>query len=106
MSIVQLQPDAGEPGFAQYAITATAINLANASILGNNVVPRRLTLTYSSTGTAVMYVGGSAVAATPANAGMQLAAGARFTFENQAPSSIYVVGTENAANILYVTAEY
>lgn len=99
--------NAEKPTGVQYTITATATALNSSSILGDaRIPPARITVKNASGAANACYLGGPDVANTPANALVQLEAGAAFTFRYQHPSTIYIVGTANAANIAFIEAEY
>jgi hypothetical protein len=99
-------PAASVPVFVQYTMSATATALCSSSILNNTAIPNRITVKNASGAANAVYLGGQLVANTPANAGVELAADQAYTFTRQAPCSIYIVGTVNAANIAFITAEY
>lgn len=98
--------EAAEPKHVQYTITATATALSSSGILNSKVVPKKLTVKNASGAANACYLGDETVANTPANAGVQLEAGAAYTWNNVAPDKLYIVGTANAANIAYIEAEY
>lgn len=95
-----------KPVFAQYAITATATALSATAILGDAETPRKLTIKNADGAANICYLGSQAVTATPANAGVELGAGDSYTFDYQSPTEIFIIGTANAANIAFITAEY
>lgn len=95
---------AHKPKFAQWTVTATATTVA--SLLDEDRTPSRLTVRNATGGANAVYFGGSQVANTPANAGGEIPAGQEHTFHYQSPVEIYLVGTANAANIVFITAEY
>lgn len=99
-----VEPD--RPIFKQYTITATATALSDSTILGFRMSPKKLTVKNADGAANACYLGSSIVAATPAAAGIELGAGDSYTFENKAPSEIFIVGTANAANIAFICAEF
>lgn len=96
----------GRPIFVQYTITATAVALSAAAILGTKWTPKKLTVKNASGAANNAYLGPSTVTNVPANAGIELAAGQSFTFEDQGPEEIFIVGTAAAANIAFIEAEW
>ena len=99
--------------FAQYSLTAAAVTLSDATILGA-VLPAGITKVYSlnirnATGAAnPIYGGKSNVTNAPANAGFQIAAATDLPFGPFEKylldfRDIFIVGTVNAANIAYIT---
>lgn len=98
------RPDSNIPVFAQYTLTASAVSLS--SILGNTFPPARLVVKNADDAANKLYLGGQTVANTPAAAGIELGAGQSYMFYDQAPAKIFIVGTVNAANIAFITAEH
>jgi len=94
----------GEPIFKTYTLTAGAVALSGATILGTTQSPRRIIVQNASGAANSLYLGGSAVSAT--DAGREVVAGAEYVFENQDPQEIYIIGTVNAANIAHIIAEF
>lgn len=92
------------PIFAQYTLTASAAALSG--IIGYTQTPARLTIKNSDGAANAVFLGGATVANTPANAGIQLGPGQAWTFLDQSPARIFIVGTVNAANIAFIVAEY
>ena len=99
--------------FGQYSLTAGAVALSDATILGA-VLPSGITkvkqlIIRNATGAAnPIYVGKSNVTNAPANAGFQIAAATDYSlgpFEAYYLDlrDIFIVGTVNAANIAYIT---
>ena len=93
----------------QYTITATAAKLT--TIMGFAEIKhlKHLIIRNATGATAALYVGKSDVLNTPANAGMQIAAGVTeeigpFDLNAINTEEIYLVGTANAANIAYIVA--
>ena len=104
-TLVNIMPEPAGPDFAQYAVTATATRLSTLLVAGA-VPARKLTVKNADGAANACYLGKSNVAATPANAGIELGAGDSFTFEGQSPGAVWVVGSAAAANIVFVIAEY
>jgi len=102
MDVVQ----AAKPAFAQYTITATATSLASSGILNNKRIPSKLTVKNADGAANACYLGPQTMSNSPTLAGIELGAGDSYTFEYQAPSEIFIVGTANAANIAFIVAEY
>lgn len=94
------------PLHVQYTITATATALSDSDILNSTQAPKKLTIKNASGAANNCFLGSEVVANTPANAGVELAAGQAYTYSYQAPNEIYLVGTANAANIAFIVAEY
>src|SRR5688572_27129882 len=91
----------------QYAVTGTAVNITTALSLPARMYVRQLDIKNADGATAAAYVGGSNVTAVPANAWVQLAAGQAWsdvaTEANHVHTdAVYLVGTANAANILFI----
>ena len=93
----------GEPIFKKYVLTAGAVALSGSTILDTTESPRRIVIQNASGAANALFLGGSDVAT---NAGREVVAAAEFVYENQDPTEIYVIGTVNAANIAYITAEF
>jgi len=93
------------PVSVQYTLTASAAALSG--ILNSGPVPpKRLTVKNAEGAANNVYLGGSNVTNTPANAGVILGAGDSYTYENQGPAEVFIVGTVNAANIAFIVAEW
>lgn len=99
-------PTPGIPVFVQYTLTAGAVALSDSTILNSTSIPKKLTIKNANGAANVCYLGGALVANTPTGAGIELAADQAYTFTNQMPSQIFIVGTVNAANIAFIVAEY
>src|SRR3972149_6069196 len=97
--------EAAGPEFRQYTITATATALSAAAILGDSRAPRKLTVKNADGAANACYLGSSNVAATPTSAGIELGAGDSYTFNDQSPAAIFIIGTPPAANIAFIVAE-
>ncbi len=105
-TLVNAIREAAEPRFRQYAITAVATPLSDAAILNDSRAPRKLTVKNANGAANACYLGRQDVAATPANAGVELGAGNTYTFTDQSPAAIYIIGTAAAGNIAFIVAEY
>ena len=99
--------------FSQYALTASAVALSDATILGA-VLPTGITkvkqiIVRNATGAAnLIYGGKSNVTNAPANAGFQITAATELIFGPFGAyyldlREIFIVGTVNAANIAFIT---
>jgi len=93
----------GEVVFKKYVLTAGAVALSGATILATTTPAKRIVIQNASGAANAFFLGGSDVAT---NAGREVVAAAEFIFENQDPQAIYIIGTVNAANIAYITAEF
>lgn len=95
----------------QYAVTATATNLRTAlgaQVSADVIHVRQCTIKNAAGALNPAFVGGSGVTNVPANARDEISAGTRITLGtgDAAPlkiDDIYVVGTANAANILFIS---
>ena len=96
----------GEIIFKTYTMTAAAVALSGATALNTTASPRKLTIQNAAGASDTAYLGGSGVTAAGANAGRELAAGASVELRNQDPAEIYVIGVVDAANLLYITAQF
>lgn len=96
----------GEIIFKTYAVTAAAVALSDSTALNTTVSPRRLTIQSAAGALNTVYLGGSGVTAAGAAAGRELVATAEVDLLNQDPAEVYVIGVANAANLLYITAQF
>lgn len=92
----------------QHTISGTAVQLTTALGLKEGVWLRTLSIKNAKGALNVLYVGASNVAATPANAHIELDAGESYDFYSGVGSlvntdEVYLVGTQNAANIAFIT---
>lgn len=98
----------------QYALTASAVNLTTALGLTKGDLPsggyhvRQIDIKNANGAANFVYVGASNVTNAPANARVELVPGQAWSEIAPGLSSfntdeIYVVGTVNAANIIFVT---
>ena len=92
----------------QYAVTAAAVNITTALALPAKLYCRQIDIKNAKAATAVVYLGPSTVTAVPANAFAQLDAnqawsGVAVSTESLNTDEIYMIGTANAANILFIT---
>ena len=93
----------GEVIFKKYVLTGAAAAFSVAALLNTTESPRRIVIQNASGAANEFWLGGADVAT---NAGREVVAAAEFIFENQDPAEIYIIGTVNAANIAYITAEF
>jgi hypothetical protein len=105
-SYVQHRETPEVPKFVQYTLTASAAALSGSTLLDDTTPPKKLTIKNANGAANAVYLGGSGVTNVPAAAGIELAANQSYTFEYKSPAHIYIVGTVNAANIAFITAEY
>jgi len=96
----------GELIFKTYTMTAGAVALSDATALNTTASPRKLTVQNAAGASDTAYLGGSGVTALGADAGRELAAGVDAELRNSDPSEIYVIGVVDAANLLYITAQF
>lgn len=101
----------------QYAVTASAVNVTTALSLVGGDLPsggrhaRKITIKNAAGAANTAYLGPSTVTNVPVNARVELAAGQAFTFGPFSSShsintdEVYMVGTANAANILFIAIE-
>lgn len=97
----------------QYTITASAVNITTALGLTGGDLPSggyhcaEITVKNADGAVNKLYCGGSNVTNVPANAHVELGAGAGFTWlptvsARPTTDEIYLVGTANAANIAFI----
>lgn len=99
----------GIPVHAQYTLTASAAQLGGITWsrpIEGGFPCRKLTVKNSVDAANDVYLGGEIVANTPTNAGVQLAENQAYTWNDVAPNSLWIVGTVNAANIVFIECEY
>lgn len=104
--------------FKQYVITATAADLATALAITDPAIIecKELIIEQALAAVNASFIGGSTVTAVPANAGFTFPVVAAnipsmvykvgSTIKSLDLRSIFVIGTANAANILYITIVY
>ena len=95
----------------QYTISASPVQLTTALGLKEGVWLRTLSIKNAKNAANILYVGKGNVAATPANAHVELDAGESYDFYSGIGSmintdEIYLVGTANAANIAFITGAF
>jgi len=96
----------GEIIFKTYTVTGAAVALSGSTALNTTAIPRKLSIQNASGAADAAYVGPAAVGAAGANAGRELAAGEDTDLRGQDPADVYVIGTVDAANLLYITAQF
>ena len=91
---------------AQWVAAATATSLTTALGLTTPVLVTRAIITNKTGAANILYVGGSDVANTPANAWLEIAAAATKEFgepdQHFSSDNVYLVGTVNAANVAFI----
>jgi hypothetical protein len=94
----------------QYAVTSTATSVTAALGLTSATrrYPRQLDIKNAAGATAAAYIGGSTVTNVPANAWAELSAGQAWSdvaidSNHINTDQVFLVGTANAANILFIT---
>jgi hypothetical protein len=92
--------------FRQAALTASAVSLT--TIFGSKIYARQIDIKNASGAANIAYVGPSTVTNVPANAGIELSPGQAWSDVAVGAShvntdEVFVVGTVNAANILFIT---
>lgn len=96
----------GEVIFKTYTVTGSAVALSGSTALNTTAIPRKLSIQNASGAADAAYVGPPTVDATGANAGRELVAGEDVEVRGQDPARVYVIGTVDAANLLYITAQF
>jgi hypothetical protein len=102
---------ARNPRGGQYTLTATAATLTDALSLTGNLHFAKITIKNATGAANAAFIGNStSLDNTPTAALMELAADQAYTFGGDgrgyySSDEIYVVGTVNAANILFITLE-
>jgi hypothetical protein len=94
----------------QYVMTTTATSITDALSLTGNLHFARITIKNKTGAANPIYTGNSDVTNVPANAHLELDAGAAYTFGScgngyYSTDDIYLVGTVNAANIAIIQLE-
>lgn len=94
--------------FSQFPVTATATSLSTIFSFSPKRYARQIDIKLAGAAVNNAYVGPSTVTNVPANAGVELTAGQAWsdiapTGLNINTDEVFVVGTANAANILFIT---
>ena len=91
----------------QYALTASAVNISTILSLSSGVMLKKLTIKNANGATNKVYIGDSDVTNGPANAHIELLADQTYDYYSGEQyriitDDIYIVGTVNATNIVFI----